>query len=478
MRLLIPALLIPILVTAQEHGLRPTKLVVRNALVIEGNGTPASGPRDIFIEGDTITQIAPSLAATASQPSGTVIIDARGRYVMPGLINLHGHVQDERAGIKMPSEYQLKLWLASGITTVRDLGSDFAKSSALREQSKLGQVAAPRLFLYRTFSQAPAPRTPDEARERIRLFKREGADGVKFFDLYRDIMEAALDEAHRQGLRGAHHAAIAETNAWDDIKFGMTTIEHWYGIPDAALPNGVQSFPAGFNVAREIDRFRYSGRLWREANPTKLLEVLDGMVKANVGWDPTLNIYEAARDLQRYQNQPWFPEYLHPALERFFAPNPEYHGSFFEHWTTTDEAYWRENYRLWMAAVREFARRGGIVGVGEDTGFIYNLYGFGLIRGLELHQEAGFAPLQVIQHATANNGHLLGQGNRLGRLRVGYAADLLILNGNPLEDFKFLYPPVGDAKAGIEWTIKDGIPYSVPQLIGEVKGIVSAAKKK
>ena len=142
MLLLIPALLIPILVTAQEHGFRPTKLVVRNALVIEGNGTPASGPRDIFIEGDTITQIAPSLAATASQPSGTVIIDARGRYVMPGLINLHGHVQDERAGIKMPSEYQLKLWLASGITTVRDLGSDFAKSSALREQSKLGKVAA------------------------------------------------------------------------------------------------------------------------------------------------------------------------------------------------------------------------------------------------------------------------------------------------------------------------------------------------
>ena len=461
-----------------EHGRRPARLIVRNALLIEGNGTPASGPRDIFIEGGTITQIAPSRAASASQPAGTAIIDARGRYVMPGLINLHGHVQDERAGIPMVPEYQLKLWLASGITTVRDLGSDFAKSAVLREQSRLGQVVAPRLFLYRTFSQAPAPRTPDEARERIRLFKREGADGVKFFDLYRDIMEAALDEAHQQGLRGAHHAAIAETNAWDDIKFGMTTIEHWYGIPDAALEKGVQSFPAGFNVAREIDRFRYSGRLWREANPAKLLEVLDGMVKANVGWDPTLNIYEAARDLQRYQNQPWFPEYLHPALERFFAPNPEYHGSFFEHWTTTDEAYWRENYRLWMAAVREFGRRGGVIGVGEDTGFIYNVYGFGLIRGLELHQEAGFAPLQVIQHATANNGHLLGQGHRLGRLRVGYAADLLVLNGNPLEDFKFLYPPVGDAKAGIEWTIKDGIPYSVPKLIAEVKGLVSAAKKK
>ncbi|MBY0504153.1 MAG: amidohydrolase family protein [Bryobacteraceae bacterium] len=173
-------LLLPLLLTAQtlpEHGRRPARLVVRNALVIEGNGTPASGPRDIFVEGDTITQILPSRAASANQPAGTAVIDAGGRYVIPGLINAHGHIQDERAGLKMAPEYQLKLWLASGITTVRDLGSDFAKSAALRDQSRLGQVAAPRFFLYRVFSQPPMPNTPEEARERIRLYKREGADG-------------------------------------------------------------------------------------------------------------------------------------------------------------------------------------------------------------------------------------------------------------------------------------------------------------
>jgi hypothetical protein len=125
------------------------------------------------------------------------------------------------------------------------------------------------------------------------------------------------DEAHKVGLRIAHHAGVEETNAWDDIKFGTTSIEHWYGIPDASIEDGVQHFPSSYNYNNETDRFRYAGRLWREANPERLGKVLDGMVKANVAWVPTLDIYEASRDLQRAQTQPWFAEYLHPTLADF-----------------------------------------------------------------------------------------------------------------------------------------------------------------
>lgn len=465
-----------------ESGKRPSRLVIRNAMVIEGNATPAYGPSDLTIEGDTITAITPYRPNAAAAPTGTVVIDARGRYLLPGFINAHGHLQDERAGISQPFEYQLKLWLACGITTIRDLGSDFAKSSVLREKSKKGEIEAPRIFLYQVFNRAPVPNTAEQARARVREIKQAGADGIKFFGMYREVMEAMQQEAHALGLRTAHHAAIAETNAWDDIKFGTTTIEHWYGIPDAALPEGVQDFPPSFNVANEIDRFRYAGRLWREADPVKLAAVLDGMVKAGVAWDPTLNIYEASRDLMRHENQKWFRDYLHPALAKFFSPNPDYHGSYFENWTSTDEAFWKENYRIWMKAVRDFAARGGTVGVGEDAGFIYNIYGFGLLRGLELHQEAGFPPLKVIQHATANNGEILGMENRLGRLRPGYAADVILVNGNPLEDFKVFYPALegeaADGKRGIEWTIKDGIPYHAPTLAKQVRALVAAAKKK
>ena len=232
-----------------------------------------------------------------------------------------------------------------------------------------------------------------------------------------------------------------------------------------------RTFPASYNYANETDRFRYAGRLWREANWERVLAVLDGMVKANVAWDPTLEIYEASRDLQRAQTQPWFADYLHPALEKFFRPDPRNHGSYFAGWTSTDEVFWKENYRIWMRAVREFASRGGLVGVGEDAGFIYQMYGYGLLRTMELHEEAGFHPLQVIQQATGNNAKMLGEETRLGRVRAGWLADLIVVNGNPLADLKALYPP------GIAWTIKDGIPYHGPTLMEDVKRIVAAAKR-
>lgn len=471
------------------NGKRYPRLVIRNAKVVDGNGTPASGPTDIVIEGGTIVEIV-SLdpvavkRGEAKRPAGDAEIDATGKYVLPGLINAHGHVQEERGGVAQPLEYELKLWLACGITTVRDVSSETARTLALREQSKRGEIAAPRLFVYARYDYNPSPRTPAEARARVHELKALGVDGLKLFGMDRDLMTRVMAEAQALQLRVAHHIGVAETNAWDDIKLGTTSIEHWYGIPDAAIEGGVQNFPPEYNYHDEVHRFRYAGRLWREANWERLLKVLDGMVEARVAWVPTLDIYEASRDLQRAQTQPWFADYLHPVLEDYFRPDPANHGSYFLGWTSTDEVFWKENYRIWMSALREFERRGGIIGVGEDAGFIYQMYGFGLIRELELHQEAGFHPLKVIQHATGNNARILGQENKLGRVRAGYAADLIIVNGNPLENLKLLYPTgvdvVRDGKTihtgGIEWTIKDGYTYHGPTLMAEVKQLVARAR--
>ncbi|HEY8558817.1 MAG TPA: amidohydrolase family protein [Pyrinomonadaceae bacterium] len=466
---------------------RYNRLVIRNAMIVDGSGKPASGPFDIVVENDTIAQIAALDPVAVKEgtakrvAAGEVEIDASGKYVLPGLINLHGHTQDERGGAPQAVEYCTKMWLACGITTVRDVGAG-AKTLEWREQSAKNELPAPRIFAYGVFY---GVNTPAEARAKVREIKENGYDGIKLFGVDRDLMAAMIDEAKKQNLRVAHHTGVEETNAWDDIKFGTTSIEHWYGIPDAAIESGRQNFPPSYNYNDEVDRFRYAGRLWREANWENLLKVFDGMIAANVAWNPTLDIYEASRDLQRAQTNPAFREYLHPVLEEYFRPNPANHGSYFIGWTSTDEAFWKENYRIWMRALMEFERRGGLIGAGEDAGFIYQMYGFGLIRELELHQEAGFHPLKVVQHATANNARILGQEDKLGRIRAGYKADLIVVNGNPLENFKVLYPTgieeIRGGKVyktgGVEWTIKDGIPFHAPTLAKEIREMVAKARQ-
>lgn len=139
-----------------------------------------------------------------------------------------------------------------------------------------------------------------------------------------------------------------------------------------------------------------------------------------------------------------------------------------------------------MKAVKDFANMGGLVGAGEDAGFIYMMYGFTYIRELELLHEAGFHPIDVIMSATGNNARILGLENELGRIKEGFNADLILVEGNPLENLKYLYPTgvtvVEDGevktKGGVKWTIKDGIVYDTKKLLEDVRQIVLEAKNK
>ena len=474
------------------HGQRVKRLAIRNALVIDGNGTPTRGPVDIIVEGSVITEIVAldpvALRAGRSRRSpADAEIDATGKYVLPGLINNHAHMQSNRSGQSLDGfEYNHKIWLANGITTVREVGAESETVSlTLRDRAARGDIVAPRMFIYPFFASGSSTiNTPTEARARVQQMKKLGVDGIKITGIQRDLMEAMMDEAKKVGLRVAHHVGVEETNAWDDVRLGTTTIEHWYGIPDAAIPNLRQNFPSNYNYSDETDRFRWAGRLWREADPVILDSLFLAMVKAKVAWVPTMVIYEASRDLQRAQNQPWFQDYLHPSLANYFKPDPANHGSYFIGWSSADEVYWKENYRIWMDALRKFERKGGLIGCGDDAGFIYELYGYAMVREMELHAEAGFHPLKVIEHCTGNNAKILGEETRLGRVRVGWLADLIVVDGNPLEDIKVLYAGGTSAMRagkevrtlGSEWIIKDGIPYNGPQLLREVKAIVDRAK--
>jgi len=124
--------------------------------------------------------------------------------------------------------------------------------------------------------------------------------------------------------------------------------------------------------------------------------------------------------------------------------------------------------------------------VGSDTGDIYSLYGFGYIQELELLREAGFSPLEVIHAATGVNAKIIGREDRMGSIRVGRKADLVLVRGNPLANLKLLYGTgsiyLDDAKGevvqigGIDYTIKDGIVYDAHALRADVRRMVREAK--
>ncbi|MCJ7816215.1 MAG: amidohydrolase family protein, partial [Xanthomonadales bacterium] len=361
-----PVFSAPIAAPDRERGEGPFKrLILRGVIVVNGEGAPPIGPMDVVIEGNRIASIhsvgSPGLPIKESDrppvQEGDRVIELEGYYLMPGFIDMHAHFGGDDQGV--PAEYVAKLWLAHGITTIREPGSfnglDWVREHQRRSENNT--IAAPRIVPYVGFGQgADGPfLEPEEARAWVRKISRDGASGIKFFGAPPDIMEAALDEAKKQGLGSAmHHAQldVVQWNVLDSARAGLTSMEHWYGLPEAMFEDQViQDYPADYNYSNEQDRFGQAGRLWAQTaapGSDKWNAVRDELIALDFTLDPTLTIYEASRDLMREMNADWQQDYAHPNLWSFFQPSRKAHGSYWFDWTTSDEIAWKENYRLWM----------------------------------------------------------------------------------------------------------------------------------
>ena len=487
---------------AEGEGPWP-QLIIRGPILINGNGAPPIGPVDIVIENNIIKSIKnvgyPGVAIDPEKrpklkPGGKEI-PAEGMYVLPGFVDMHGHIGG--TSLDQSAENVFKLWMAHGITTIRDPacgnGLDWVLEHKIK--SEKNEITAPRIFAYTAFGQgSDGISSPEQARQWVRDNAEKGADGIKFFGASPDIMSAALDENKKIGLRSAcHHAQmdVAWWNVLNSARAGLTTMEHWYGLPEALFTDRVvQNYPPDYNYQNEQHRFEQAGKLWKQAAEPfsdHWNKVMNELLALDFTIDPTFNIYEASRDLHRARRAEWHEDYTLPGLWNFYRPSKISHGSYWHFWGTEQEVAWKENYRLWMTFINEYKNRGGRVTAGSDSGFIYQLYGFAYIRELELLREAGFHPLEVIRAATLMGAEALGQSDKIGSIEVGKMADLIILEENPLLNLKVLYG-TGAIKltednqvvrvGGVKYTVKDGVIFNSKQLLRDVKKMVQAEKER
>lgn len=476
-------------------------MVLRGAILIDGTGAPPKGPMDIVIEGDRIVSIRsagpPNTRLPDARPpkDADFEIDCAGMYVLPGFIDMHAHSGE---GSKASSvEYCFKLWLAHGVTTLRGvpLGpNDWVVEH--RERSRRNEIVAPNIVNY----QRPGSvRTPEAARAWVRSASGRGIEGLKLGSYEPDVMAALLDEAARQGLGSVAHLnqeGVAQMNALDAARLGLDSVTHYYGHFEALLKDHqLQPWPVDQNQADEQHRFAEVARLVQyihEPGSPEWDAYLREHIELGTVFDPTLNIYSAGRDVMRARNADWHARYSLPSLLEFFEPSRHNHGSYFFDWTTADEIAWRNFYQVWFRLLRDYNRMGGRITTGSDPGFIYQTWGFSYITELEMLQEAGLHPLEVIRCATMNGALTLHEPRSLsldyGVVKEGLRADLIVVEGNPLANLKILYgtghmmldDDTGQVswQRGIRWTVKSGVAYEVDLLLEDVSRMVEAQRRE
>ncbi|WP_234572084.1 amidohydrolase family protein [Rhodohalobacter sp. 614A] len=480
------------------------RLIIRGVTMIDGTGSPAMGPVDIVINGNTIASIHnvgyPGVPINEGHrpeaDENTHEIDASGMYILPGFFDMHAHTGGNAQGT-VP-EYVYKLWMAHGITSIREPGSFNGLDWTLRhkQRSADNEITAPRIFAYVGFGMGhDGPiTTPEQARNWVRMIDEEGADGIKFFGARPEIWEATLDEANKRGLGSmTHHAQtrVVYANVLNTSEMGLKGMTHWYGLPEALFTNQViQDYPLNYNYSDEQHRFEAAGKLWEQAaepGSDHWNTVMNTLLERNFEINPTFTIYEASRDLMRAMRAEWHEKYTLPSLWEYYKPNRRAHGSYWFNWGTEQEIGWKENYQPWMKFVNEYKNRGGTVTLGSDAGYIYKLYGFSYIREMELMREAGFHPLEIFQSASLRAAEVLGVDDQLGTIEIGKLADLVIVEENPQKNLKVLYGTgaiqVNDQNeavrvGGVKYTIKDGIVYDAQQLMMDVEEIVNDAKSE
>jgi imidazolonepropionase-like amidohydrolase len=434
----------------------------------------------VVIEADKITGLFFDFPYNAHRiPENAQRVDVTGKYLIPGLTDLHVHTPSSVHGVEVDKEHYYRLLLKSGITTIRALATDSgapepsAMSGSLKDKLAIddGDMDGPNIIVSATglIEQAPGfPRVKRtqivnntvEARELVSDYAYRGAEWIKFYN-YGDeeMVRAIIDEAHRHGRKVWGHFAML--GAAEASRLGVDSLEHTVAILQSAL-----DYETSISMT-DIGYYRMF-RLWTEVNEEKVLKTFEVLVENETPVIPTLAVQKifVDRDKLARDNADFFRYYQPEVYEALSAPaahGVEEHTGGFD-FAKYDPKQWGESIKVQARLMAKFVEMGGIVGAGSDSSIDIFPYapGVSLHQELQAFVEGGMTPLEALRTATTNAAKILGWENRFGSIEIGKQADIVVLNANPLVDIK----SVGD----IHTIVKSGEVFPISDLNNQLLG--------
>ena len=425
-----------------------------NVRVVDGTGAAPRENQVIVIDGDRIAAVGP--AASTTIPQNAQRMDLGGHTVIPGIVGLHDHTFYTTSARSIQiSTSAPRLYLASGVTTIRTTGSmsPYAELS-LKRSIDSGVTAGPHMYVTGPYITAglaggmASVSTPDEARRLVAYWAEEGVSWLKFYTgISRASMRAAIEEAHRRGVKTTGH--LCSVSFREAVELGIDNLEHGLFTNTDYDPEKRPDQCASGSMAKLATL---------DMNSAPVRATISEMNAKNVAMTSTLAVFELF-----VANRP-------PLEQRVLdAMAPDVRTEYLQARTQISQnagfGISPDVFRKAQDFDVAFVKAGGLLAAGVDpTGNGGALPGYGDQRNYELLIEAGFTPVQAVQIMTANGARVLGGADRFGRIAVGQRADLVVINGDPIARPAEI--------RNVVTVFKDGVGYDSAKLIESVRGAV------
>lgn len=408
-------------------------VALEGAVLIDGNGGVPVPQAVVLVENGLIRAAGP--AGDIQVPPGAERIDLRGRFLMPGLIDMHAHAMVPRCtGPGQPlqfdrqvSERMLGVLLDFGITTARSPATPTTEGVAIRDAVASGQVAGPRLFVSAELING-ARKTPEDVRAAVRAELASPVDFIKLYSgLSPEAVRAGIEEAHAAGVRVIGH--LGRTSWTDGARMGIDFLTHATGWSVEDLPaENAERYRQALG-ARGPMRARIDWLELFDPQTPAVTAMIDELVRRRISVDPTLVAFDSkftAPSNDRYRANPGravVPEML-ADWERCGTPTDD--------WTADDYARMARAWPRLLRLVNRYHSAGVLLTAGSDVTNPWVIPGESLHQELELLVAAGIPPAEVLRIATRNGAEALGVLGEVGTVEAGKRADLLVLERDPI----------------------------------------------